>query len=420
MALKRSTSVMVAAVGAATLMAAFGGTLKGPAAQAQAQTPAGGFVLPSGRGGAPLYDSAMDFSLTDACGGRSKTPMEACENDVRRMVAALPAKAPANPARPRRILVLGTSRGFQHSSIPLAAKMVEEMGKKTGAWTTDITYNAAAINPVVLANYDAIFLSSTTGTFLDEPNPFSDPAVQAVTDARRKALVDFVRGGKGLAGIHAATDSYHGRAGGAPNQARAGGSPAGAPAAGAAGAPGAAAAPAAGQARQGGAPVAPPCTSNQTQGAAAGGDALWPDFNKMIGGYFKFHWNYPTPITVKIDDPSNPINAAFKGQSFNAIDEVYTFAWNSYSRENVRVLTSIDYSQMSACDKGLESNQRPDNDYALSYIKREGQGRVYVNVLGHHESIYYNNPAMLEHILAGIQYALGDLKADDAPVPLKK
>ena len=43
----------------------------------------------------------------------------------------------------------------------------------------------------------------TTGEFLD------DPADAAATAARRKALLDFVRGGKGLAGIHAATDGYH-------------------------------------------------------------------------------------------------------------------------------------------------------------------------------------------------------------------
>lgn len=402
MAMKRTTSVMAMAVGAATVMAAVGGSMWSSVAQAQGAAQ-GGFVLPTGRGGAPLYDSALDFSLTDACGGRSKTPMEACENDVRRMIAALPATAPAKPERPRRILVLGTSRGFQHSSIPLAATMVEEMGKKTGAWTTDVTYAASAINAETLRHYDAIFLSSTTGTFLDEPNPFGDPAIQALTDARRKAFMDFVRSGKGVAGIHAATDSYHGQLPGAtpPGGGRAGGAP--------------------GQGRQGGAPATPvPCTSSQTAGAAAGGSPLWPDFNTMIGGYFKFHWNYPTPITVKIDDPSNPINAAFKGQSFNTIDEVYTFAWDSYSRDRVRVLTSIDYSQMSDCDKGIESNRRPDQDYALSYIRREGQGRVYVNVLGHNEAIYYNNPAMLEHILAGIQYALGDLKADDTPLPLKR
>ena len=30
-------------------------------------------------------------------------------------------------------------------------------------------------------------------------------------------------------------------------------------------------------------------------------------------------------------------------------------------------------------------------------------------------SIYYNNPDMLAHLLAGMQYAIGDLKADDTP-----
>ncbi len=40
---------------------------------------------------------------------------------------------------------------------------------------------------------------------------------------------------------------------------------------------------------------------------------------------------------------------------------------------------------------------------------------MFYEALGHHESIYYNNPDMLAHILAGMQYALGDLKADDSP-----
>src|SRR4051812_15630781 len=120
------------------------------------------------------------------------------------MIAALPAKAPATPAKPRKVLVLGRAAGFAHSSRPLAAKTIEEMGKKTGAWTTDTTYDAAAITADNLKQYDLVFLDSTTGLFLDDPND------QATSDARRKALLDFVRGGKGLAGIHAATDSYHG------------------------------------------------------------------------------------------------------------------------------------------------------------------------------------------------------------------
>jgi hypothetical protein len=86
----------------------------------------------------------------------------------------------------------------------------------------------------------------------------------------------------------------------------------------------------------------------------------------------------------------------------------------SFSRDNVHVLTSIDYSKMSADDKALEANPRSDHDFGLSWIRREGQGRVFYEALGHSERIYANK-AILEHLLAGMQYALGDLKADDSP-----
>jgi len=290
----------------------------------------------------------------DPCGGRSAQPEVPCPGDVTKMIAALPAKAPATPARPRKVLVLGRAAGFAHSSRPLAAATITEMGKKTGAWTTDTTYDAAAFTPENLKQYDAIFLASTTGEFLDDPK---DPAATA---ARKKAFLDFIRNGKGIAGIHAASDSYH-------------------------------------------------------SGAPGGGTPLWPEWNKIIGGYFKFHWNWPTAITVKIDDPASPLNATFKGKSFNINDEVYTYAQGSFSRDNVHVLTSIDYSLMSDSDKKKENPQRTDHDYALSWIRREGQGRLFYEALGHHESIYYDNPQVLEHILAGVQYALGDLKADDSP-----
>ena len=100
---------------------------------------------------------------------------------------------------------------------------------------------------------------------------------------------------------------------------------------------------------------------------------------------------------------------------FSVVDEVYTFNEQSFSRQRVHVLTSIDYAKMPAEIKAQEpAPQRGDHDYALSYIQREGQGRVFVLVLGHDESIY-KLPAILSHVLAGVQYALGDLKADDSP-----
>ena len=54
--------------------------------------------------------------------------------------------------------------------------------------------------------------------------------------------------------------------------------------------------------------------------------------------------------------------------------------------------------------------QRPQ--HLMSRFAR--QGRVFYEAHGHSERIYAMKP-MLEHILAGVQYAIGDLKADDSP-----
>jgi type 1 glutamine amidotransferase len=134
----------------------------------------------------------------------------------------------------------------------------------------------------------------------------------------------------------------------------------------------------------------------------------------MIGGWFKFHWLDPQKITVKIDDKASPLTKMFNGADFDVNDETYTFSVNSFSRENVHVLTSINYDKMSFYDKLKESNPRPDHDFALSWIKKEGQGRLFYMALGHDERIYGMKP-MMEHLMAGMQYALGDLKADDTP-----
>ncbi|HTX35948.1 MAG TPA: ThuA domain-containing protein [Bryobacteraceae bacterium] len=354
------------------------------------------------------------------------------QSDVDAMMAVLPATAPAKPKRPRKVLVLCKAQGYVHSSIPLAAKMVEALGTKTSAWSTVITYDPADINTQNLKQYDLIFLDSTTGLFLDDPND------AAATAARRKALLDFVRGGKGLAGIHAATDSYHGVPGTTVSASTAGGRG------------GANALLATQIMEQADTNHTGKISRQQLDGLAGkwfdaldtdkagklseadfarhfaslmprpappgpqANEPLWPEFNHMIGGYFKFHWVYPQLITVKIDDPNSPLTAMFHGQEYQIHDETYTFAQDSFSRKNVHVLTSIDYSKMSDADKAKETNKRTDGDYALSYIRREGKGRVFYEAHGHSETVYAIGP-FLEHMLAGIQYALGDLKADDSP-----
>ena len=73
-------------------------------------------------------------------------------------------------------------------------------------------------------------------------------------------------------------------------------------------------------------------------------------------------------------------------------------------------------AKASAEDKAKEpaATRRTDGDYALSYIQRVSNGRVFYEAHGHDEKVYFTRP-FLAHMLAGIQYALGDLKADDSP-----
>lgn len=362
---------------------------------------------------------------------QSQTPRA---EDVEKMLAALPATAPAKPMKPRKVLVLCKCAGYIHSCIPLAAKTIESMGSKTGAWTTTVSYDSAVITAENLKQYDLVFLNNTTGLFLDDPDP-------AVTAARKKALLDFVRSGKGLAGVHAASDSYHKATDG--------------PAFGAMLAPGilavadkdsnggvdaaemgaladqwfdkldadhsgkvgmadlkarlrgvlmSARAP-----RRPGQPAGPPPPKTGPDHQIG----VWPEFNRLIGGYFKYHWLDPQHIVYKIDDPDSPLTAMFKG-GFEVNDETYTFGVKGWSRTNLHVLTSIDYAKMSDADKAKEDYPREDHDYGLSWIRREGKGRVFYEAHGHNERVYAIKP-MLEHLLAGVQYALGDLKANDAP-----
>jgi type 1 glutamine amidotransferase len=367
----------------------------------------------------------------------NSTPFAAPQAAVDGMMAALPTTPGSKPLRPRKVLVMAHTGagGFVHASIPLAAKTVEALGNQGNLWTTTVSYDAADINANNLKNYDAIFLDSTTACFLDDPDP-------SVTAARRAALLNFVRGGKGIAGIHAATDSYHTDCLASEAVAKSG-SPGRNPGA----------TPLSARLAQAADKDSDDTVSRQEwtaladnwfqkldtgntgkvtraefveqfnsllppleprRGAESKPVLQWPEFNKLIGGYFKFHWSDPQLIYVKIDDPNSPLTAMFHGKEFEIHDETYTFEQDSFSRKNVHVLTSIDYDKMSPEDKAKEANPRSDADYALSYIRREGKGRVFYEGHGHSDRVYAMTP-MLEHLRAGIQYALGDLKADDSP-----
>ena len=120
---------------------------------------------------------------------------EVSPEDRTKIEAAIPAKAPARPKKPRKLLVFdrqGIYNGRQyggHASIPHANLAAQLMGEKTGAFTATLSSEPGAISAANLQQYDAVYLNNTVGDVFDTPE-------------MRAALVGFVANGGGVVGNH--------------------------------------------------------------------------------------------------------------------------------------------------------------------------------------------------------------------------
>jgi type 1 glutamine amidotransferase len=268
--------------------------------------------------------------------------------DVALLQQSLPAGATAKPAHPRRLLIYNFTRGVYHDeAITWATRALELMGEKTGAFTTTSSVDADVFTPERLREFDAVVMNNTM------LNVFGPPEIE---EARMRALVDFVRGGKGLVGIHSA--SVWGN---------------------------------------------DPANPTETE------------FRELIGGRFRNHPWESEPASIRIEDPAHPLNAAWGDKAVLPLpwlDELFQFD-PPYSRDKVRVLVSLDLSETT--DKG----QRSDKDYPLAWIQTCGKGRSFYSALGHKKDAF-RDPAFLRLLQDGVQFALGDLPAATTPVPQPK
>ena len=137
-----------------------------------------------------------------------------------------------------------------------------------------------------------------------------------------------------------------------------------------------------------------------------------PACRDIVGGIFAGHpWNAGGTWAFKLDDPGHVLNAAFEGKGFWHQDEIYQYASDSYQGPDVlRVLVSLDMNQEAVSGR-IDDGPR---EVPVSWLRRAGDGRVFYTNFGHREETYAS-PAILRHMLDGIQYALGDLEADATP-----
>jgi len=196
---------------------------------------------------------------------------EVTAEEMQKIEKAMPRRATVRVTRPRKLLVFWRCEGFFHKSIPVVNKALEIMGQKTRAFDVVTTDDYSVFTAEKLKQFDAVCLNNTTGLKFDPKE----------TPERCKTLMDFVKGGKGIVGVHAATDNF----------------------------------------RQ------------------------WPQGEEMMGGKFTGHpWGGGGTWAIKIDEPDHPLMKAFKGKGFKIKDEIYRTDPPLYSRDKQLVLMSLDMS----------------------------------------------------------------------------
>ena len=273
-------------------------------------------------------------------------------NDFKTQVEnALPVKLPATPLKKRKLLVfnLHVSKDREplsgHYSIPYANYAILEMGEKMGAYETYFSNDTLVFQPEILNQFDAICFNNTAGVLFDDPD-------------LRMNLLDYVYGGGGFIGIHAAAATF----------------------------------------------VQYPVYDQ------------FPAFGIMMGGYENggHPWKENEWITIQVEDNDHPLNQSIGYEEFEISDEVFQFS-EPYSREHLRVLMTINISRTdTSLSRRILPERRADGDLAMSWIRDYGRGRVYYSSFGDNPHINWDT-RILNHYLSGIQYALGDLKAPATP-----
>lgn len=137
----------------------------------------------------------------------------------------------------------------------------------------------------------------------------------------------------------------------------------------------------------------------------------WPEYLDMIGGYYDEHpWlTFDAPIIV--EDPGFPGMRQWP-HSFVLRDEIYQM--KNYSRDKVRVLMRLDVSKLDMKNKNVH---RTDGDFAVTWAKMYGKGRVYYTTLGHVEA-NWDQPEFQQMMTEAIKWAMGLQNADVTSRPL--
>jgi type 1 glutamine amidotransferase len=302
------------------------------------------------------------------------------------LLAALGATAgAADPAKPKKLLLVTHSGGFMHDSIGVAEQVLKEVGPKNGFEVTcyrftgdpdakvmvDKTVNGRKVkveapalqaysekyrattgekgkpgeevtkeqcghvNAETLKKFDVV-LFFTTGKKGDQFGP-------PMTDEEEKQLSDWVKAGGAFAGTHCATDTLYST-----------------------------------------------------------------PYGELIGGLFKTH-PAQQKVRLKVEDPKHPAAKGFS-DGMDYYDEWYIFRDQPYSRDKLHIVLSMYPDSFKPNPK----TEREDQDYAISWCHEVGKGKVFYTSMGHRTETW-RDPVFQESLIGGLKWSLGLAKGDATP-----
>ncbi|MBZ6173000.1 ThuA domain-containing protein [Streptomyces olivaceus] len=136
--------------------------------------------------------------------------------------------------------------------------------------------------------------------------------------------------------------------------------------------------------------------------AAADTEYDWEFYGGLVGAYFDSHPAIQQ-ATVRVEDHDHPATAHLD-DAWERTDELYNYRTNP--REQAKVLATL--------DETTYEGGTMKGDHPIAWCQSYGGGRSFYTGLGHTKESYADE-AFRGHLLGGMQYATGQVKADCKP-----
>jgi uncharacterized protein len=133
----------------------------------------------------------------------------------------------------------------------------------------------------------------------------------------------------------------------------------------------------------------------------------WPEYGELIGGYFDGH-PWTQNVRIDVEDPDHPVTRGLP-TSFPLLEEVYQF--RTFDRRKTRVLLTLDARTVNLRANGVN---RRDGDFALAWVHRYGQGRVFYTALGHFDEVF-RDVHVQRMLRQGLEWITGLTDGDATP-----